>query len=164
MTASSEEFLACLFILLADNGRYKGIKAELANDFTVGQFNYPKTVVAAKRLLTDYITPVNSTYVKQEPYDAGVAFSETDRDNDWKNNVSFHRCGLKGHQIKECNKNSPEDKNKIYSMKKAGNFEVKKTGVVNAAVKGTPGDDASAALSVTISGPEHDQYQRFLGV
>ena len=36
-------------------------------------------------------------------------------------------------------------------MKKAGTFEAKTTGVVNATVKGTPGDDASAASSVTIS-------------
>ena len=35
---------------------------------------------------------------------------------------------------------------------------------MNAVVKGTPGDDASVALSVTISRLEHDQYQRFLGV
>ena len=49
-------------------------------------------------------------------------------------------------------------------MKKAGNLEAKKTGVVNAAVKGTSGEDASATLSVTIRGSEHDQYQRFLGV
>ena len=37
MTARSEEFLACLFILLSDNSRYKGLKIELANDFTMGQ-------------------------------------------------------------------------------------------------------------------------------
>ena len=37
MTASSEKFLACLFILLADNRRYKGLNIELANDFTMGQ-------------------------------------------------------------------------------------------------------------------------------
>ena len=37
LTASSEEFLACLFILLADNGRYKGLNIELVNDFTMGQ-------------------------------------------------------------------------------------------------------------------------------
>ena len=49
-------------------------------------------------------------------------------------------------------------------MKKAGNFEAKKTGVVNAVVKVTPGDDDSASSSVTISGLEHDQYQCFLGV
>ena len=81
MTASSEEFLACLFILLADNGRYKGLKIELENDFTMGQLNYPKTVVAAKRLLTYYIAPGKSTYSKQDPDDAGIAFSDTDRDN-----------------------------------------------------------------------------------
>ena len=65
MTASSDEFLACLFILLADNGRYKGLEIELANDFTMGQSNYPKTVVAAKRLLTYYIATGKITYVKQ---------------------------------------------------------------------------------------------------
>ena len=53
MTASSEEFLVCLFVLLADNVRYKGLKIDLVNDFTMGQSNYPKRVVEAKRLLTD---------------------------------------------------------------------------------------------------------------
>ena len=56
MNASSEDFLACLIILLEDNGRYKVLKIELAKDFTMGQSNYPKTVVAAKRILRDYIT------------------------------------------------------------------------------------------------------------
>ena len=110
MTARSEEFLACLFILLADNSRYKGLKIELANDFTMGQSNDPKTVVTAKKLLTDYITPGKSTYVKQEPDDAGVAFSKTYRDKNWKNNASCHGCGLKGHQLKECNKTPSEQK------------------------------------------------------
>ena len=39
MTASSEEFFACLFILMADNVRYKGLKIELTNDFTMGKSN-----------------------------------------------------------------------------------------------------------------------------
>ena len=39
MTASSEEFLACIFILLADNARYKGLKINLADEFTMGQLN-----------------------------------------------------------------------------------------------------------------------------
>ena len=49
-------------------------------------------------------------------------------------------------------------------MKKAGTFEEKKTGVVNIVVEDTPGDDASAAPSVTIRGSENDRYLRFLGV
>ena len=141
---------------MADNGRYKGLKIDLANNFTMGQFNYPKTVMAAKRLLTYYTTTGKSNYVKQEPDNAGVAFSEMDCDNDWKKNISCHGCGLKGNQLKECNKTSPEDKKKIYAMKKAGNFKAKKTGVVNTVVEDTPSDDASAASSVTISGPEHN--------
>ena len=138
MTASSEEFLACLFILLVDNGQYKVLKIELANDFTMGLLNYPKTMVAAKRLLTEYIAPGKRNYVKQEPEDAGIAFSETDRNNDWKKNVSCHGCGLKGHQFKEFNKTSPEDKKKIYAMKNTGTFKAKKTGVVNDILKVTP--------------------------
>ena len=35
---------------------------------------------------------------------AGVEFSKTDSDKDWKKNVSCHRFGLKGHHLKECNK------------------------------------------------------------
>ena len=66
--------------------------------------------------------------------------------------------------MKECNKTSTEDKKKIYSMKKVGTFEAKKTGFVNTVVEGTPGVNASAASSVTISGSEHNQYQHFLGV
>ena len=65
MNASSEDFLACLVILLEDNGRYKVLKIELAKDFTMGQSNYPKAVVAAKKLLRNYITMGNCNYVKQ---------------------------------------------------------------------------------------------------
>ena len=64
MTTSSEGFLACLFILLAENSQYKGLKIDMENDFTLGQSNYPKTVVAAKRLLTDYIIPCKRSYFK----------------------------------------------------------------------------------------------------
>ena len=39
MTASSQEFIACLFLLLADNGRYKALNIKLANDFTMGKLN-----------------------------------------------------------------------------------------------------------------------------
>ena len=49
-------------------------------------------------------------------------------------------------------------------MKNVVTFEENKTGVVNTVVEGTPGNDTSAAASVTIIGLEHDQYQRFLGV
>ena len=67
-------------------------------------------MVVAKRLLTDYIATGKSNYIKQDPEDTGLAFSETDHEDDWKKNVSCHGCGLIGHQLKECNKTSPEDK------------------------------------------------------
>ena len=88
------------FILLVDNCGYKGLRIELANDFTMVQSNYPKTVVATKIVLTDYIATGKSNYVKQEPDDAGASFSKTDCNNNWKKNVRCHGCGLKGHQLK----------------------------------------------------------------
>ena len=53
MASSCEEFLACLFIMMADNGRYKPLKTQLENDFLLGKLHYPKTVVKSKRLLSD---------------------------------------------------------------------------------------------------------------
>ena len=86
----------CLFILLVDNCRYKGLKIELANDFTTGQSNYPKTVVAANSLLTDYIAPGKITYVKKEPDNAGVAFSNTDHDKTGKRTSAETDVALRG--------------------------------------------------------------------
>ena len=37
-------------------------------------------------------------------------------------------------------------------------------GIANNVVEGAPGNDVSAASSVTINGLEHDQYQIFLGI
>ena len=79
-----------------NNARYKGLKIELANDLTMGQSNYPKKVVAAKRLLTDYIAPGKITYVKQEPDKPGVAFRETDHDNSWKIMSAATDAALRG--------------------------------------------------------------------
>ena len=152
MATSSKEFLACLFILLADNGQYKGLRIELANNFTMGKSNEPKTLVAAKRILTDYIAPGKSTYVKQEPDSVGVAFSKTDCDNDWKRTSVVTDAALRGISSRNVTRPFRRKKEKIYAMKKAVTSKAKKTGVVNAIVKGTSGDDTSAALSVTIIG------------
>ena len=38
---SSESFLACLFILMADNKRYKPLKDQLDNDYLMGRDRAP---------------------------------------------------------------------------------------------------------------------------
>ena len=45
---SSEQFLACLFILKADKVKYKPLKDLLNNEFLVGKRSYPETVIEAK--------------------------------------------------------------------------------------------------------------------
>ena len=57
---SCSEYLACLFLLLADNDRFEPLKQEINNAFLMGgeTEQYPKDVLAAKRLITDFSPPV----------------------------------------------------------------------------------------------------------
>ena len=48
------EYLACLFLLLADDKRCKTLKKTLNNNFLLGRQEYPKDVLASKRLMTDF--------------------------------------------------------------------------------------------------------------
>ena len=42
---------------MSENGRFKPLKTQLENDHLLGQGRYPKTVVEAKRMITEFITP-----------------------------------------------------------------------------------------------------------
>ena len=46
---------ACLFLLLADNERYGPLKMQLDNNFLMGIQEYPSDVLAAKRLMMDFV-------------------------------------------------------------------------------------------------------------
>ena len=49
-----EEYLACLFLLMLYNGRFKPLKTQLEKDHLLGRGSYPKTVVEAKRMMTEF--------------------------------------------------------------------------------------------------------------
>ena len=51
--AAKEAYLACLFILLADDRRYGDVKRALADNYLLGKQEYPQDLLAAKRLLAD---------------------------------------------------------------------------------------------------------------
>ena len=53
--AAQGEYLACLFLLLADDERYGPLKTQLDNNFLMGKQEYPSDVLAAKRLMTDFV-------------------------------------------------------------------------------------------------------------
>ena len=51
---ADNKFLACQFILGADNERYKHLKTELGNRFVFGNNDYPKDITQALALLKNY--------------------------------------------------------------------------------------------------------------
>ena len=54
MESTCEEYLTCLFLLMAYDGRYKPLKTDLENNFLLGKQEYPTTILEAKRLMTDF--------------------------------------------------------------------------------------------------------------
>ena len=73
------EYLACLFLLLADDERFKTLKKTLNNNFLLGRQEYPKDILALKRLMThfdpDVATGKKRTQEQVQPMD--VAFVES---------------------------------------------------------------------------------------
>ena len=54
MASSCEEYPTCLFLLVADDRRYKLLNTELEKNFLLGKQEYPMTIMAAKRLITGF--------------------------------------------------------------------------------------------------------------
>ena len=48
------EYLACLFLLMSDDERFKMFKKTLNDNFLLGRQEYPKDVLSLKRLMTDF--------------------------------------------------------------------------------------------------------------
>jgi len=51
---AKKEFLACLFLLMSDDDRYKPLKTRLHNNFVLGRDEYPKDIPQATRLLKNF--------------------------------------------------------------------------------------------------------------
>ena len=78
--SAAGEYLACLFLLLADDNRFGPLKTQLENNFLMGEHEYPRDVLAAKRLMTDFSPPIGSTKSTQEKVPAtDAAFVERGR-------------------------------------------------------------------------------------
>ena len=54
MESNCEEYLACLFLLLADEERFKTAAEDLRNNYLLRKQEYLANVLAAKRLMTDF--------------------------------------------------------------------------------------------------------------
>ena len=65
---------------MADDRRYEILKTKLNNDFLLGKYNSPLTIVEEKHVLSDYTVPVNSKVdpdAKEGEDGTGIAFTET---------------------------------------------------------------------------------------
>ena len=51
---ADDEFLACLFISMADSKRYWELKLKLSNNFVFGGYDYPKNLTEALTLLKNF--------------------------------------------------------------------------------------------------------------
>ena len=94
--SSCAEYLACLFLLLADNEGFKMLKKTLNNNFLLGRQEYPKDVLAPKRLMTDFDPDVatGTKRMQEQVQPTDVAFVES---GGWEFPICYC-CG------KKCNK------------------------------------------------------------
>ena len=53
MESRCEEYLVCLFLLVAYEERFKPVTKNLSNNYLIGKQEYPDNVLAEKRLMTD---------------------------------------------------------------------------------------------------------------
>ena len=90
------KYLTCLFLLLADEERFKTLKKTLNNNFLFRRQEYPKDVLEPKRLMTDFkpdvATETKRTQEQVQPTD--VAFVKS---RGWEFPI-YYCCG------KKCNK------------------------------------------------------------
>eukprot|EP00957_Ditylum_brightwellii_P199076 15175267-Ditylum_brightwellii.AAC.1 len=74
-----EEYLACMFILVADGGRYQGLKQALDNQFLKDKDAYSCTLPHAIKLLEQFKPEALADTTTGKPGgDTSVAFAQTE--------------------------------------------------------------------------------------
>ena len=126
MERSCEEYLACFFLLLADEERHKPVTAELSNNNLLGNQEYPANVLAEKRIMTDFDysnvdKPTRAGKQQEQVQPTDVAFVEKGK---WDGGTICYCCG-KIHEggWRECPKASNKEKLKTAGMAGSGHFD-----------------------------------------
>ena len=76
---SCEEYLSCLFILVADGGRFQGLKRALDNQYLMDKYAYPMNMPQSLKHLDKYKAEVGATEQNADSYgESGVSFDQAD--------------------------------------------------------------------------------------
>ena len=93
MKTSKGAYLACLFLLMADERRFGAVKATLGDNYLLGEQQYPQDLLAAKRLLADFKgTGPTNRKVTEPAQGQGIAFIEKGKGHCVPN---WYGCGKK---------------------------------------------------------------------
>ena len=160
------EYLACLFLLLADDGRFKTLKKTLNNNFLLGRQEEPKDVLALKRLMTDFdrdmATGTKHTQEQVQPTDG--AFVES---GDWEFLICYC-CGNKCNKYgwRRCPSSSQKVKDKTTKLVKAGHFLPEKNNTDmdndNASTETAPPKKAAAKKGATFADVKEESEDKDL--
>ena len=137
--------MSCIFILVADGGRFEGLKRALDNQYLMDKDSYPKTIPQSLKLLEKYKAEVCAT--EQNADSAGesrVAFAQ---DNAWQSNTTCYSYGERGHGVNDCPNMEDAQREKFWADRKATYTARKaKKGVSHA-------DIAEEAVAETLAQP-----------
>ena len=129
---SCKEYLLCLFILVADGGRFQGLTRSLNNQYIMDKDSYPTTMNKALRIIEKYKAEVGTTNQNADSSgESGVAFAQADA---WQSNTTCYSCGERGHGVNDCPKLDDAQREKFWADRKATYTARKaKKGVTHAA-------------------------------
>ena len=162
LKTSKGAYLACLFLLMADERRFGGVKATLGDNFLLGKQEYPQDLLAAKRLLADFKGTGPTSRKATEPAPGqGVAFVEGGKGRYVPN---CYGCGKKCQGgYKACKHITDEHRAKVAKLDANGAFWKKKQsgnetkqGTVNV-VAGNDDDDNGSEENATNTTSTHNK-------
>ena len=108
--AARQQYLAVAFLMGADRNRYGLLIQDLENDFIQGNDKYPKTLIDAYHLLSNWKS--NHSYLMKVlgGVQDGVAFAQSTGGRDTR---VCYRCNRPGHIAPNCDQNTDKDGNPL---------------------------------------------------